>query len=115
MDQHTQTLVTTRDPGIQSTNEGGNSPSSIRWWIEGYLRRVRVVVVQRGQRRLWSILFYGRVDQLQWDPNRFSWGDNTLLMTYTAALGRLLLRAQHVVPAMVTGKWQGVRPSTYRR
>jgi hypothetical protein len=59
-------------------------------------------------------LFYGRCDQLDWDLECYQWNASTPFMNYTAELGRSMLKRHHQVPNVVTRKWQGVLPATYR-
>jgi hypothetical protein len=44
------------------------------------MRRVRVVVIKRGPKQICTHLFYGRSDNLQWDPDWFEWCLSTPLM-----------------------------------
>lgn len=39
--------------------------------ISGFVRRVRVIKLTRGLRKLNTFLFYGSCDQLEWDPDRY--------------------------------------------
>lgn len=77
------------------------------------LRVVRVVPIQRRQRKTRILFYYGRVDQLEWDPKLYTWSDTTPLMAYTAAFGRILLKSKHVVPAVVPTKWQDILHANY--
>nr|PNR38277.1 hypothetical protein PHYPA_021388 [Physcomitrium patens] len=75
---------------------------------------VSVVEVQRGQGKQRSLLYYGRTSNINWDPKRFSWGDTAPIMTYTASIGRNLLKTAHIVLEVVPAKWKGVLPTDYR-
>jgi hypothetical protein len=88
--------------------------------ISGVMRRVRVIPVTRGPKQRTILLYYGRVDQLSWDPARYAWnlpntkGEQPAFMNYSAQLGRSLLRWKHVVPDVVIRKWEGVLAPSYR-
>lgn len=41
--------------------------------FKGLVRRVRIVPVVRRPKKKEFLLFYGRVDQLEWDPKRYMW------------------------------------------
>jgi hypothetical protein len=82
--------------------------------VSSLLRRVPVVTIKRGPRKTDTHLFYGLSDRLQWDPNRFQWNITTPFMCYTAELGRDILKKRHIVPNVVTIKWQGVLPMDYK-
>lgn len=72
----------------------------------GLIRRVRVVSIKRQTKKLEMLLYYGRVDQLQWDPERFvwEWKGGTPLMNYDTKMGRLMLRRHHQIPSVVERK-----------
>lgn len=80
--------------------------------LQGMIRRVRIAIVTRGPKKKKILLYYGRVDHLQWDPERFHWNwiGGTPFMNYTTKMGRLMLRRNHVVPHLVTNKWRGILP-----
>lgn len=85
--------------------------------LHGSFRRVRVIKVCRGPKKIESCLYYGRVDQLTWDPDRFQWPGQVALvpiLNFTANLGRTLLAAHHRVFNPVERKWQGVLPRGFR-
>jgi hypothetical protein len=88
--------------------------------VTGILRRVRIIPVTRGPKKRSILLFYGRVDQLLWDPSRHSWnfpnekGETPPFMAFSAHLGRSILRRKHVVPDVVTRKWGGILAPTYK-
>lgn len=83
-------------------------------WITGFIRRARVVLVQSRQKKSCTRFYYGRTDQLDWDPNRFKWGNTIPFMAYAAAMGRGLLKKKHIVPEVVPSKWQGIIQANYR-
>lgn len=79
--------------------------------------RVRVVTIARGPQRVESLLFYGRVDRLTWDPQRWRWPcpqGAVPLLNYSTKLGRELLQTKHVIPDVVTNKWQGILLASQR-
>ena len=62
-------------------------------------------------------LFYGKTKLLEWDPHRFEWqgGERNIpLLEYTSQLGREMLKKQHILPNLVTKKWQGVLHHDFR-
>jgi hypothetical protein len=63
------------------------------------------------------LLYYGWLDSMAWDPDRFQWldGDKVILfMSFSAKLGRRLLQQYHTIPNPVEHKWQGVLPLDFR-
>jgi hypothetical protein len=85
--------------------------------IRGTLRRVRITSIKRGPQKKVVHLYYGRLDLLKWDPDRFLWAQGTKhtpFLDFTAALGRSLMRQRHVIPNLVEKKWQGVLPLNFR-
>jgi hypothetical protein len=86
----------------------------MEWPVSGIIRRVRVVEIKRGPKKTSTLLFYGRSDSLEWDPKRYQWNSTTPFMSYSAKLGRNILKRRHVVPNVVSVKWQGVLSENYR-
>lgn len=83
----------------------------------GSFHRVRVVPIQCGPKKTEVFMFYGRVDQIRWDPLKYEWNDgliNVPLMSYSAKLGRKLLMNDHRVPNLVVRKWGGALPDDFR-
>jgi len=73
--------------------------------------------VIRGAAKLQTLLFYGRIDRLTWDPHRFQWQGSqgrVPFLHYSAKLGRELLRDKHPVPDVIQRKWQGILPLSHR-
>lgn len=75
--------------------------------ITGFIRKVRVVEITRGQRNLKSLLYYGRIDLLDFDPWRIKFHDGISFMSYTTKKGRDLLRRHHQIPSL-SRKWIGI-------
>lgn len=87
-----------------------------RTWT-GTFHRVRVIPIQRGPKKTEVLLFYGRVDQISWDPLKFEWDDgamNVPFMNYSTKLGRKMLMGNHQVPNPVVRKWGGTLPDDFR-
>jgi hypothetical protein len=82
--------------------------------VRGIVKRVRVITVVRGPKKISTNLFYGRSDMLDWDPKRYQWNSLVLFMSYTSKIGRNLLKQRHVIPNVVVRKWQGVLPATFK-
>lgn len=82
--------------------------------IAGCIRRVRVIEVKKGPKKLPVLLYYGKTQDLLWDPARYFWPDRVPLMSYTTSLGRKFLLKTHKVPDVVEKKWSGVLPVTYK-
>jgi hypothetical protein len=85
--------------------------------LHGIIHRVRVTSVATGPAKKPILLFYGRLDSIGWDPERFQWLDGdkaTPFMNFSASLGRRLLRKRHDIPNPVERKWQGVLPLDFR-
>jgi hypothetical protein len=74
----------------------------------GIMCRVRVMTITRGPKKTCTYLFYGKSDSLTWNLERFQWNSNTPIMSYTAEMGREILKKRHIVPDVVTTKWQGI-------
>jgi hypothetical protein len=77
------------------------------------MHRVSVVLIKRVPKKACMYLFYGRSDKLKWDPKRFQWNSTTPFMSYTAEIGREILKKLHVVPDVILTKWQGILPGDY--
>jgi hypothetical protein len=82
--------------------------------VRGTMRRVRVVAVQRGPKKVCTYFFYRRSDRLLWDPDRYQWDAATPFMSYSAELGRKILKRRHIVPDVILTKWEGVLPLDYK-
>jgi hypothetical protein len=75
---------------------------------------LRVAPITRGPKKVITNLYYGQMDQLEWDPNRFTWTGNVPFMIYTTKLGRQWLTNRHVLPDVVDRKWRGILPQGFR-
>lgn len=62
--------------------------------IEGFPVRVRVQEVARGQKRIFTKLYCGRISELHLDTDRIKWPDNTAFFQYSTQLGRKILAKQ---------------------
>jgi hypothetical protein len=82
--------------------------------ILGYVCHIRVVMIQRRPKKMNIQLFYNRVNQLTWDPDRFKKKGKTLFMSYGSNLRRYLLRKRHVISWVVERKRSGVFPINYK-
>jgi hypothetical protein len=69
--------------------------------VRGIIRRVRVITVVRGPKKISTNLFYGRSDMLEWDPERYQWNSSVPFMSYTSKVGRILLKQRHVISNVV--------------
>jgi hypothetical protein len=80
--------------------------------INGTWHRIRVVSVVKGQKlkRYQVNFYYGRVDQLTWDPGRICWPSGIPLMSYSTKMERELLRKRHIIPNIAEQKWSGILP-----
>jgi hypothetical protein len=100
--------------------------------IHGRLCRVRVIEVVRGPKKEAIPLFYGKTQQLESDPAKFSWPKQAPvrdhrraaqrasqgrdpppvapvpIMKYSAKMGRELLNKRHDIPNPVVRKWGGI-------
>jgi hypothetical protein len=81
---------------------------------ENLMSRVRVTEIKRGPKKMSILMFYGRSDSLEWDLERYQWDTTTPFMAYTAETGRKILKTRHQVPNVVTKKWQGKLPATFK-
>lgn len=70
----------------------------------------------RGPKKKEILLYYGRVDGLQWDPGRMEWNwkGGTPIMNYTTNMGRLMLKRHHTVPPVIKKKWEGILPQSFK-
>jgi hypothetical protein len=80
----------------------------------GFVRRVRIISITRGTKKSSILMYYGRVEDLSWDPNRYQWSGGISFMSFTSKLGRNLLKSKHVVPPVIERKWSGILPITYK-
>lgn len=80
------------------------------------IRRIRVAHVTRGPKKKEMLLYYGRVDKLHWDPERFvwKWEGEVPFMSYNTKMGRLMLRRHHKIPLVVEKKWPGILPPSFK-
>ena len=79
--------------------------------ISGNLYRVRVVTIAKDPKKIKFHFFFERTYFLDWDPCRFVWKNgvkSTPLLEYSPRLERILLKKWHVIPNLVTRKWQGI-------
>jgi hypothetical protein len=93
--------------------EGG---SGLGPCINGSLLQVRVTCIHRGPHKRSILLFYGKLDSLSWDPDRFIWefrNKRIPFLDFTVGLGWSLLNQKHVIPNPIERKWQGVFPLTF--
>ena len=72
--------------------------------VFGYVGRVRMYAVKRGQRKVTILFYYGLVCKLYWDPERFRWPKGKVFMNYTLQLGRDILCGQNIVSKVVACK-----------
>lgn len=62
------------------------------------------------------MLYYGRVDSLASNPDRFNWKwvGGTPMMGYNTSMGRMMLRRHHVIPPVVERKWAEILPQSFK-
>lgn len=77
--------------------------------LSGYIRKVRVVGIERGQRKVKELLYYGRIDLLDFDPGLIKFHDDICFMSYTTKRGRDMLRRHHIIPDLAR-KWADILP-----
>ena len=65
--------------------------------LHGTLHRVRVAAVTCRPKKTVTNLFYGKMTQLEWDPNKFVWLSNIQFMMYNSKIGRQWLTNRHVL------------------
>ena len=82
--------------------------------LVGCLKCVRVVQVKRGPKKSIILLFYGKTQTLEWDPDRYEWPEEVHFMYFTTQSGRKILFKRHVIPAVVQKKWTGILPDTFK-
>jgi hypothetical protein len=59
------------------------------------------------------VSFYGRTQDLIFDPARLMWSDHTLFLDYSTKKGPALLKARHTPPDLSGTKWQLVLPPKF--
>lgn len=74
--------------------------------FRGIVNRVRVVPVKHGPKKKEILLYYGKVDQLHSDLERYNskWLGGTPFMEYTTNIGRSILRKHHKIPSVMEKK-----------
>jgi hypothetical protein len=82
----------------------------------GVVKRVRVLLLLKGKKesKHTTLLFYGPVADLTFDPTQYCWSDGSPLMDYSAKKGRELLNQNTLNDSPATGKWVGVLPANFR-
>jgi hypothetical protein len=75
----------------------------------GFLKRVRVLPMFKGKKesKYTTLLFYGPVAELTFNPMQYSWTDGSSLMHYLAKKGKEMLRAKCPQGDLAASKWQG--------
>jgi hypothetical protein len=60
----------------------------------GYTKQVRVLASAKGKKKtsFHTLLYYGPLVNLTFDPKNYQWSDSTPFMEYMAKLGRSLLQ-----------------------
>jgi hypothetical protein len=81
----------------------------------GYLKRIRVLLLTKGKREsnLTTLLYYGLVADLTFDPKQYEWKDGFAMMTYLAKKGRDVLRQKTPPINLAESKWAGVLPAHF--
>jgi hypothetical protein len=81
----------------------------------GVFKRVRIVSTPRGSaKKTTPLLSYTcRLDSLPFNPGRWVWPDNSLLLSYTAKKGRSLIHPCKELEWSIPAKWQGLLPASY--
>jgi hypothetical protein len=82
--------------------------------FSGVPARVRVQDVLKGPRKNTIFLYYGKVRDLCWDPDRLQWPDRVKFMSYSTKLGRKILRMKHPPLQLATKKWSQTLPADFR-
>jgi hypothetical protein len=98
------------DPDHATTSQGNPHIPS------GVVKRVRVLPLLKGKKesKHTTLLFYGPVADLTFDPMQYRWSDGSPLMDYSAKKGRELLNQNTLNDSPATGKWVGVLPANFR-
>ena len=83
------------------------------WLSRGLMMRVRVDSLTRGSNKTKSNLFYGKLDQLFFDPARWWWPEVTPFFAYSAKEGRKWITKQTTLKKLVPHKRRNeIPPST---
>jgi hypothetical protein len=77
------------------------------------LDKVRVVEMIRGPKKRKVLLFYGRIKDLRWDPDMYTWPGQQPLMSYNTKLGRDLLRKSKPPLRLAQDKWPNMLPPNF--
>ena len=82
---------------------------------KSFLKKVRIVTIQRGSAKAKIIFFYGRVRTLNWNPNRLYWNNekHTPFMNYSTSLERGLLRNRNGPLEPTSVKWNNLLPPDF--
>lgn len=58
--------------------------------------------------------FYGKVQELDWDPERIEWPVGVYFLLFISKLGRKLRLSRHIIPPIVPRKWVGTLDEFYK-
>jgi hypothetical protein len=79
------------------------------------IKRIRIASLTRGSEQKCKLImvFARSLDSLQFDVGRWRWQDASLLLSYTAKKGRLMLHPRQQLERPMAEKWIGILPRTY--
>jgi hypothetical protein len=102
-------------PGNDEHSSSVLEPRSLQV-LSGYVKRVRVIPLFKDKKesKRTSLLFYGPVADLRFDPQQYCWEDGSALMSYSAKAGRNMLKQRDTRRTPMETKWAGVLPAGFR-
>lgn len=80
----------------------------------GFPARLRVQETSRGQKKLPVLMYYGKIKELIFDPQRIRWPNQKPFLQYTTKMGREILAKKHPLLQLAQSKWQGVLNVNYK-
>ena len=72
--------------------------------------KVRVIEVQKGNQISPSLLYFGPIQQLEFDPNRYTWPQGVPFLQFSTKQARDWLRSSDIPVDLSRTKWRGILP-----
>lgn len=79
----------------------------------GFIKRVRILQLQKGRKHSSSLVFVRTIQSMTFDPDRWTWRNNTNLLAYLTSLGRTLIIQHHHLRRSIPSKCSNHLPSSF--
>lgn len=82
--------------------------------VTGFPERVRIAPTSKKQGKIPTLLYFGKVRDLSFDPFRVQWNGDINFFQYTTKIGRQLLSDRHPPIQLAVSKWYGILDENFR-